>query len=225
MPSYWHSIFILDRQIVFLIEKINNMAFRLPDLEYDFDALEPFIDARTMEIHYSYHHASYLKKFNEAIKDTELEDKTPKDIFSEISKLPPEVRNNGGGFFNHTMFFRILSKDSNEDMDVDLADIISKYFGTIEMFKKEFSDIAANQFGSGWAWLLQKDDGQLIITSTPNQDNPLMDINPVQGKPLLCLDLWEHAYYLKYQNRKSEYIDAFWNIINWDQVAEYYKTS
>ncbi|HAF30915.1 MAG TPA: superoxide dismutase [Bacteroidales bacterium] len=198
------------------------MAFKLPELGFDYDALEPHIDARTMEIHHSKHHAGYLKKFNAAIEGTELEKMKPTHIFAEISKYGDAVRNNGGGFFNHALFWNFLTPNSNENLERNLADAINKYFGTLENLKEEFSKAAASQFGSGWAWLVKKDNGELLVTSTPNQDNPLMDISPVNGTPILCLDVWEHAYYLKYQNKRPDYIQAFWNVVNWNKVAELY---
>ena len=199
------------------------MAFSLPQLDFEYDALEPHFDARTMEIHHTKHHASYTKKFNSAIANTELEGKDPEELFAEISGHPASVRNNGGGYYNHALFWKVLSPDSDENLDDDLGDAIAQYFGTLTEFKDEFSKTAASQFGSGWAWLIRKEEGELMITSTPNQDNPLMDINPVKGKPILCLDVWEHAYYLKYQNRRPDYIEAFWNVVNWKQVAENYR--
>jgi Fe-Mn family superoxide dismutase len=198
------------------------MAFKLPELGFDYDALEPHIDARTMEIHHSKHHAGYLKKFNAAIEGTELEKMNPTHIFAEISKHGDAVRNNGGGFFNHALFWNFLTPNFNENLERNLADAINKYFGTLENLKEEFSKAAASQFGSGWAWLVKKDNGELLVTSTPNQDNPLMDISPVNGTPILCLDVWEHAYYLKYQNKRPDYIQAFWNVVNWNKVAELY---
>jgi Fe-Mn family superoxide dismutase len=196
------------------------MAFKLPEIGFSYDALEPYFDAKTMEIHHTKHHAAYLKKFNAAIEKTELEYKTPSAIFAEISKHSNAVRNNGGGFFNHTLFWQILSPHSHETLDVSLADAITKYFGTLDKLKEEFSNAAATQFGSGWAWLIKKDNGELVVTSTPNQDNPLMDIAPIKGTPILCLDVWEHAYYLNYQNKRPEYINAFWKVVNWDRVSE-----
>jgi Fe-Mn family superoxide dismutase len=198
------------------------MAFKLPELGFEYDALEPHIDARTMEIHYTKHHAAYLKKFNDAIEGTGLEKKRPSEIFAEVSRYPDAVRNNGGGFFNHALYWKILTPHPKTTIDVSLADAITQYFGTLDKLKEEFSGAAANHFGSGWAWLVKKDNGELLVTSLPNQDNPLMDISPVKGTPILCLDVWEHAYYLKYQNRRADYIQAFWNIVNWDHVAELY---
>lgn len=196
------------------------MSFILPDLSFKYDALEPYIDAKTMEIHHSKHHAGYTKKFNTAVENTELENMTPVEIFSEISKHGDAVRNNGGGYYNHKLFWNFLSSEKQEISDKNLSDNLNKYFGSFDQFKSEFSDAAANQFGSGWAWLIKKDDGELIVTSTPNQDNPLMDIADIKGTPILCLDVWEHAYYLKYQNKRADYIDAFWNVVNWKHVSE-----
>ncbi len=198
------------------------MSFILPELEFSYDALEPHIDKKTMEIHYTKHHAGYLKKFNAAIEGTPLENKKPKEIFAEISKHPDSVRNNGGGFFNHALYWQILSPELQEIEDANLADAVVKFFGTKEKLKEEFSEAATGQFGSGWAWLIKTTDGELVVSSTQNQDNPLMDIVPIQGTPILCIDVWEHAYYLKYQNRRSDYVDAFWNIVNWKKVAELY---
>lgn len=198
------------------------MAFKLPELGYAYDSLEPHIDKKTMEIHYTKHHQKYLDKFNAAIEGTELEKHTPSSIFSEISKYSNEVRNNGGGYFNHALFWRFLTPHSDENFDEPLQEAIKRSFGSLKKLKEEFSRVAATQFGSGWAWLVKTDVNELLVTSTSNQDNPLMDINPVKGIPILCLDVWEHAYYLKYQNNRNEYIAAFWNIVNWDQVAEYY---
>jgi len=198
------------------------MAYKLPELGYRFDALEPHIDSKTMEIHYKYHFAAYLNNFNAAIEDTELEVQTPSEIFSKVSKYRKTVRNNGGGFFNHAMFWKIISPHSYGSIDIDLFDAIIKYFGTLYHLKEEFSVAASDQFGSGWAWLIKRNNGELQVTSTSNQDNPLMDVCPVRGTPILCLDVWEHAYYLKYQNRRTDYIQAFWDLINWDEVANLY---
>lgn len=201
------------------------MAFILPELKYDYDAFEPHFDAKTMEVHYTQHHAGYLKKFNEAIAGTDLDSKSTSEIFDCISQYPPEVRNNGGGYFNHMFFWNLLVPDTMEITDVPLSDAVVKYFGTIEDLKEEFSEAALKLFGSGWVWLIKKNDGQLLITSTPNQDNPLMDVVPIRGTPLLGLDLWEHAYYLRYQNNRKGYIEAFWNLVNWNKVAELYNNS
>lgn len=198
------------------------MAFLLPDLGYEYDALEPWFDARTMEVHHTKHHAAYLQKFNKAIELYGLEDKTLSEIFAEVSKYPQAVRNNGGGFFNHNLFLKILTPGANKIEDNNLADAIAKFFGTLEEMKREFTEVALHQFGSGWAWLIRKSDGQLLVFSTPNQNNPLMDTSQIRGKPLLCIDVWEHAYYLKFQNNRTRYIEAFWNLVNWETVAELY---
>jgi len=198
------------------------MAFILPDLDFEYNALEPYIDRKTMEIHHTKHHAGYLKKFNEAIKDTHLDRMTPRAIFAEISRHSDAVRNNGGGFFNHALFWQCLTPSKFQKPRGNLADSINKFFGTFEEFKEEFSNVAASRFGSGWAWLVLKNNGELVVTSSPNQDNPLMDISPIRGTPILCLDVWEHAYYLNYQNNRSDYINAFWKLVDWDKVAERY---
>jgi len=195
------------------------MAFQLPELKYDYNALEPYIDAQTMEIHYSKHHGGYTKKLNAAIEGTELEDKSIEDILKEVSKYDKGVRNNGGGFYNHKLFWDIMSPNGGGQPSGALLDAINKGFGSFDKFKEEFNNAAATRFGSGWAWLINQ-GGNLVVASTPNQDNPIMDLAEVKGTPILGLDVWEHAYYLKYQNRRPDYIDAFWNVIDWDQVAK-----
>lgn len=195
------------------------MAFELPKLDYDYTALEPYIDAQTMEIHHTKHHGGYTAKLNDAIKGTELESLPLKDIFKNISKHSLGVRNNGGGYYNHSLFWKILSPQGGGEPNGDLSDAINKSFGSFENFKSEFSAAAASVFGSGWAWLIKR-NGELKVTSTPNQDNPLMDLAAVKGTPVLGLDVWEHAYYLNYQNRRPDYISAFWNIVSWDEVAK-----
>ena len=195
------------------------MAFQLPDLNYDYNALEPYIDAQTMEIHYTKHHGGYTSKLNDAIKDSELENKTIEEILKDVSKYSVGVRNNGGGFYNHKLFWDIMSGSGGGQPSGDLLETINKDFGSFDKLKEKFNTAAATRFGSGWAWLINQ-NGKLVVASTPNQDNPLMDVAEVKGTPILGLDVWEHAYYLKYQNRRPEYIDAFWNIIDWDQVAK-----
>ena len=194
------------------------MSFTLPGLDYDYNALEPYIDARTMEIHYTKHHQGYTNKLNAAIEGTDLENKSIEEILAQASKAGAAVRNNGGGFYNHALFWKWLSPNGGGQPSGALADAINSTFGSFEQFKDEFSKAAATRFGSGWAWLIKNDSG-LVISSTPNQDNPLMDVAEVKGTPILGLDVWEHAYYLKYQNRRPEYIEAFFNVINWDEVA------
>lgn len=195
------------------------MAFELPKLGYDYNALEPHIDARTMEIHHTKHHGGYTNKLNAAIEGTELENKSIEDILSKVSELPGAVRNNGGGFYNHKLFWEIMSPNGGGQPTGDLLNAINRDFGSFDKFKEEFNNAAATRFGSGWAWLVNQ-NGKLVVASTPNQDNPLMDLAEVKGTPILGLDVWEHAYYLKYQNKRPEYIDAFWNVIDWDQVAK-----
>ncbi len=196
------------------------MAFELPKLDYAYDALEPNIDARTMEIHHTKHHGGYTSKLNAAIEGTELEGKTIEDILAGISGHSIGVRNNGGGYYNHNLFWKVMSPNGGGLPSGDLFLAIEKNFGSFDAFKDEFSKAAATRFGSGWAWLVKKDDGSLVVSSTPNQDNPLMDIAEVKGTPILGLDVWEHAYYLKYQNLRPDYISAFWNVINWDEVSK-----
>lgn len=199
------------------------MNFEFPSLPYAYDALEPHIDRMTMEIHYTKHHRAYFDKFVAAIQGTDLESQTIEQIFSNISKAPAAVRNNGGGFYNHQLFWEILSPKGGGVPTGKLAEAIQQKFGSFEEFKAKFNDAAANRFGSGWAWLSVKPDKSLCVCSSPNQDNPLMDVHDCQGKPILGLDVWEHAYYLKYQNRRPDYIQAFWNLVNWEKVSENYE--
>jgi len=199
------------------------MNYKLPDLPYAYDALEPYIDEETMKIHHQKHHQAYLDKFVKAIKNTEMEKMDIEDIFENVSKYPDAVKNNGGGFYNHNLFWENLAPDEKEKPDGELFDAIIKYFGTFENFKEDFNNAAATRFGSGWAWLIKKRNGELVITSTPNQVNPLMNVSEINGNPLLCLDVWEHAYYLKYRNKRPEYIEAFWHVVNWNEVANRYK--
>jgi Fe-Mn family superoxide dismutase len=194
------------------------MAFELPKLDYAYNAFEEHIDAQTMEIHHTKHHAAYTSKLNDAVAGTELENQSIEDILAGISNHSAAVQNNGGGFYNHNLFWKVMGPNGGGTPSGDLLDAINKYFGSFEKFKEEFSNAAATRFGSGWAWLIQNENG-LVVSSTPNQDNPLMDIAEVKGTPILGIDVWEHAYYLKYQNRRPDYISAFWNVINWDEVA------
>jgi Fe-Mn family superoxide dismutase len=194
------------------------MAFELPPLGYAYTALEPHIDARTMEIHYTKHHQAYVNNLNSAISGGEWEQKSLTEILAGVSKLPPAVRNNGGGHYNHTFFWKILSPSAGGVPTGQLADALNRYFGSFDKFKEQFTNAAMTRFGSGWAWLVKSGD-ELKISSTPNQDNPLMDLAEVKGTPVLGVDVWEHAYYLKYQNRRNEYLAAFWNVVNWDEVS------
>lgn len=198
------------------------MAFTLPDLPYAHDALEPHIDARTMEIHHGKHHAAYVNNLNAAIQGTEHENKSLEALLAQVSKLPVAVRNNGGGHWNHTFFWNLMSPKGDGQPSGSLASAIESTFGSFEEFKKQFAAAAIGRFGSGWAWLCVGADGNLFITSTPNQDNPLMDVAEKPGTPILGIDVWEHAYYLHYQNRRPDYVEAWWNVVNWDAVARHY---
>ncbi|MBK3517634.1 superoxide dismutase [Carboxylicivirga marina] len=199
------------------------MAFELPKLEYAYDALEPHIDARTMEIHYTKHHAAYTNNLNAAFEGSDLAGKSIEDILANISQHSVAIRNNGGGFYNHNLFWTVMSPNGGGAPNGELAEAITKAFGSFDAFKDTFNKAAATRFGSGWAWLVKQADGSLAVTSSANQDNPLMDIADVKGTPILGLDVWEHAYYLHYQNRRPDYIGAFWNVVNWDEVTRRFK--
>ncbi len=196
--------------------------FEFPQLPYSYDGLEPFIDKLTVEIHYSKHQKAYFDNFVNAVKGTELEDKSITDIFSNISKYPVAVRNNGGGFYNHVLYWENMKVNGGKPSAKLLA-AINKAFSSFDELKKLFSDAGKTRFGSGWAWLSVDKEGNLFVSSTPNQDNPLMDVVDKKGTPILAMDVWEHAYYLKYQNKRPDYIEAFWNVINWDVVSERYE--
>lgn len=194
------------------------MSFELPKLGYAYDALEPTIDARTMEIHHTKHHQAYIDNLNNAIKGTDLEGKTIEEI-CQTGTDKPAVRNNGGGHFNHSLFWEILTPGGSNEPVGNVKAAIEAY-GGFEKFKADFSDAAKTRFGSGWAWLVKNADGSVSVSSTPNQDNPLMPVADVKGTPVLGLDVWEHAYYLNYQNRRPDYVSAFFNVVNWDKVEE-----
>lgn len=200
------------------------MAFELPALPYAFDALEPNIDARTMEIHHGKHHAAYTNNLNAALAGTEHEGKSIESILANISQFSPAVRNNGGGYYNHNLFWTIMSPNGSpapaEGLEIHAA--INADLGGFDTFKKDFSAAGATRFGSGWAWLSVGADGKLFVSSSPNQDNPLMDVAEKKGTPILGLDVWEHAYYLNYQNRRPDYIESFYNVINWEEVNRRY---
>lgn len=198
------------------------MSFKLPDLPYKFDGLEPNIDAKTMEIHHDKHHAGYTNNLNNAIKGTDLEGKSIEDILKNLDQSNGAVRNNGGGFYNHSLFWEVMSPNGGGNPTGELANAIQNELGGMDKFKEDFNKAAATRFGSGWAWLVVGNDGKLHVTSSPNQDNPLMPFAEVKGTPILGLDVWEHAYYLKYQNKRPDYISAFWNVVNWEQVAKNY---
>jgi len=198
------------------------MAFKLPELGYAYDALEPNIDARTMEIHHTKHHNGYTSKLNAAIAGTDLENKSIEDILTNLDMSNGAVRNNGGGFYNHSLFWTVMNPNDRGYLSGDLKDAIEAAFGSKEAFIEAFSNAAATQFGSGWAWLCVLPGGKVEICATPNQDNPLMPGVSCTGTPILGLDVWEHAYYLNYQNRRPDYIDAFFNVVNWNEVEKRY---
>ncbi len=198
------------------------MAFTLDPLPYANNALEPHIDALTMEIHHDRHHQAYVTNLNAAVAGTELEGKSIEEIIANISKAPAPVRNNGGGHWNHTFFWKSLSASGGGEPTGELGKAITAKFGSFQAFKDEFKKASIGRFGSGWAWLIVKDGGEIAITSSPNQDNPLMDIAEVKGTPVIGLDVWEHAYYLKYQNKRPDYIDAYWNVVDWKAADALY---
>lgn len=200
------------------------MEHTLPALTYAFDALEPHIDAQTMQIHHDKHHQAYVDNLNKALAGTDGLNKTLEELMSNISSYPVAVRNNGGGHYNHTLFWTILGPNAGGQPTGDLANAINDAFGSLDALKEKMSTAGAGRFGSGWAWLTVT-DGKLVVSSTPNQDNPLMDIAEVKGHPILGIDVWEHAYYLKYQNRRPDYLKAIWNVINWDAVSMRYKAA
>jgi Fe-Mn family superoxide dismutase len=210
-------------------EKQNHMntpgKFEFQQLPYAYDALEPYIDKLTVEIHYNKHHKAYYDNFIIAIKGTAMESMTIREIFRNISKEPVAVRNNSGGYFNHTFYWESMKAKGGGMPTGKLSEAIGKTFTSFEEFKKQFSEAGKTRFGSGWAWLCLDDKGTLFICSSPNQDNPLMDIAEKKGIPLLTLDVWEHAYYLKYQNKRADYIEAFWNVVNWEEVAGRYENA
>lgn len=197
------------------------MAFTLPALPYAPDALEPHIDTQTMQIHHGKHHQAYVDNLNKAIAGTEHENKTLEQLVAAAGKISPAVRNNGGGHWNHSFFWEILKKGGGGAPSGKLADAINASFGSFDAFKEKLNNAGMTRFGSGWAWLIAK-DGKLEVSSTPNQDNPLMDVAEVKGTPILGVDVWEHAYYLKYQNKRADYLNAFWNVVNWKKVEEHF---
>lgn len=198
------------------------MAFELAKLGYDYTALEPYIDARTMEIHHGKHHAAYTANLNAAIAGTDLENKSIIELMSGVSAMPVAVRNNGGGFYNHNLYWDVIAPGGAPKPEGVLLSAINDSFGSLQNFQEAFVKAAVTRFGSGWAWLVLQNN-KLVVSSTPNQDNPLMDVADVKGTPILGIDVWEHAYYLNYQNRRPDYVNAFWNLINWDEVARRFK--
>jgi len=204
------------------MENFNIHVF--PALPYAYDALEPYIDARTMEIHYDKHHRAYFNNFVSAIKGTKLDNSTTEQIFAGVSQAGEAVRNNGGGFYNHVFFWQSLAPKS-AGPSVELSAALAREFGSVEKFKELFSNAAKTRFGSGWAWLYVTADKKLAVGSTPNQDNPMMDVSSIKGTPLLTIDVWEHAYYLKYQNKRADYVEAFWSVVNWEEIGRRYTES
>jgi Fe-Mn family superoxide dismutase len=198
------------------------MAFTLPALPYGYDALEPHIDQLTMQIHHDKHHQAYVDNLNKAIAGTENENKSLEDLIKNAGQLSPAIRNNGGGHWNHSFFWEILSPDGGGKPEGKLASAIDEAFGSFDAMKEKFNAAGIGRFGSGWAWLIAN-DGKLSITSTPNQDNPLMDVAEAKGTPILGADVWEHAYYLKYQNKRGDYLKAFWEVVNWKKIAELFE--
>jgi Fe-Mn family superoxide dismutase len=199
----------------------NYQTLEFPALPYAYDALEPYIDAKTMEIHYDRHYRTYFNNYVNAVKGTSMENLPLEKVFSSVSTAGDAIRNNGGGFYNHLLFWKNLGKGS-AGASAELSAALNQAFGSFDKFRETFNNAGKTRFGSGWAWLYLTADKKLAVASTPNQDNPLMDLSPVKGTPLLTLDVWEHAYYLKYQNKRADYIDAFWNVVNWDEVNRRY---
>ncbi len=212
---------------IFSIITVNNrtmaQGYTFPELPYEYSALEPYIDAQTMEIHYTKHHRAYFDNFVKAATENKIDHLSLEDIFAKVSAFPAAIRNNGGGYFNHMLFWQVMGPNAGGQPEGALMDAINKTFGSFDRFKAEFEAAAKTQFGSGWAWLAVDADGKLFVSQTPNQDNPLMDVASKRGTPILALDVWEHAYYLKYQNRRADYVGNFWNVVNWKKVDELYK--
>ncbi|MBE0638452.1 MAG: superoxide dismutase [Bacteroidales bacterium] len=217
------AVLVLSITVSYAQTESQQATYTFDPLPYAYDALEPSIDARTMEIHYDRHHRAYFNNFSKAIKDSEMGGMSLEAIFANISKAPAVLRNNGGGHYNHTLFWSIMSPDGGGIPVGKLAEAINKTFGSFDDFKKQFEQAGATRFGSGWAWLSVNADGKLFISSTPNQDNPLMDVVEQRGNPILGLDVWEHAYYLKYQNQRGSYMGAFWDVVNWKEVGRRYE--
>jgi len=206
-----------------IVMQAQEQVHKFAPLPYAYDALEPYIDKTTMEIHYDRHHRAYYNNFMAAVKGTETESKSMLDIFAQMSTYPAPIRNNGGGYWNHEMFWNCMKPNGGGAPTGKLAEAIKSSFGSFDDFKKQFADAGVKRFGSGWVWLVLGKDGKLFITSTANQDNPLMNTEEKRGTPIFCLDVWEHAYYLKYQNKRGDYISAFWNVANWDYVQKLYE--
>lgn len=211
--------------VIFLVTITASAQFTQKALPYAYNALEPFVDAQTMEIHYSKHHAAYVKNLNTALAGTADEKLSLNEIFAKISTMPVAVRNNGGGHYNHELFWSVLTPEKNTKMSAELEKAVIETFGSLDVLKEKLNAAGASRFGSGWAWLVVTKEGKLVVTSTPNQDNPLMDIAEVKGTPIFGIDVWEHAYYLKYQNKRGDYLSALWNVVNWTEVSNRYKNA
>jgi superoxide dismutase len=212
--------------VVFLLVTLSASAqFTQKALPYAYNALEPFIDAQTMEIHYSKHHAAYVKNLNAALTGTAAEKLSINEIFAKVSTLSPAVRNNAGGHYNHELFWSVLTTEKNTKMSTELENAINDTFGSLDKLKEKLNAAGASRFGSGWAWLVMTREGKLVVTSTANQDNPLMDVAEVKGTPIFGIDVWEHAYYLKYQNKRADYLSALWNVVNWTEISNRYKAA
>ena len=211
--------------ITILVSFTASAQFTQKALPYAYNALEPFVDAQTMEIHYSKHHAAYVKNLNTALASTADEKLSLNEILSKVSTLPVAVRNNGGGHYNHELFWSVLTPEKNTKMSAELEKAINETFGNLDGLKEKLNAAASSRFGSGWAWLVVTKEGKLVVTSTPNQDNPLMDIAEVKGTPIFGIDVWEHAYYLKYQNKRGDYLAALWSVVNWTEVSKRYAST
>ena len=210
---------------LFLITITATAQFTQKALPYTYNALEQFVDAQTMEIHYSKHHAAYVKNLNAALTGTADEKLSLNEIFDKVSKLPMAVRNNAGGHYNHELFWSVITPEKNTKMSTELENAINDTFGSLDKLKEKLNAAGASRFGSGWAWLIVTKEGKLVVTSSPNQDNPLMDVAELKGTPIFGIDVWEHAYYLKYQNKRADYLAALWNVVNWTEVSNRYKAA
>jgi superoxide dismutase len=211
--------------VLLLVTLSASAQFTQKALPYAYNALEPFVDAQTMEIHYSKHHAAYIKNLNAALVETAAEKLSLNEIFAKVSTLSPAVRNNAGGHFNHELFWSVLTPEKSTKMSTELENAINDTFGSLDKLKEKLNAAGASRFGSGWAWLVVTKEGKLVVTSTANQDNPLMDVAEVKGTPIFGIDVWEHAYYLKYQNKRADYLSALWNVVNWTEISNRYKAA
>jgi len=224
MKTVKYSLLVVFLQLVSFVGKAQTTAsFVFPALPYSYDALEPYIDKATMEVHYDKHFRAYYNNFVKAAEDNGLKGKAIEEIFAVVSKYPPAVRNFGGGFYNHSLFWEVMTPNGGGMPEGKLLQSIIESFGSYDAFVKEFEKAANTLFGSGWAWLAVDEKGKLFIIQLPNQDNPLMDISPKRGTPILAIDVWEHAYYLKYQNKRADYVANFWKVINWKRVSELFE--